>query len=493
MFGFAKINYLLINILLVNLPISYISSSRNGESRLVEDLFRNYNKEARPVLNDSTILTLNLGIALHQLIEVKEKQEYFAISLFVRQLWTDENLVWDPANYSGVETINVSPRQVWLPDLVLYNNVDEDKSFGGSLDQLNNRVIVRNDGSIKWLTPAIFRAKCGMNVEFFPFDTQICTLKFGSWTYNGFQIDLKNLTRDVDFASYSKHSEWLITDGYLRRNVVTYTCCPEPFPDVTVTLTLKRRSLFYLMNLIFPMVVISMLTMLSFYLPAESGERIALAITLLLAMTVFMLIVGEIIPPTSDSVPLVATFFSAVMLEMVLMVVILCYVLKFHFKTKEDEMPRWMRRLILDNLSYSLGIRPRSKKKEKTEETLGDKVKTVLELKSINRTNGIGTVTVVQNGVLTKHGGDINKTFENCFMHQNVDSMKDSDDNSTRYLGQKLDIFLEKLLLDEEDAKAKEEWRICAMTIDRLSLYMFGIIFVVTSLSIFLKAPEYVA
>ena len=81
-------------------------------------------------------------------------------------------------------------------------SVDEDKSFGGSLDQLNNRVIVKNDGSIKWLTPAIFRAKCGMNVEFFPFDTQICSLKFGSWTYNGFQIDLKNLTSDVDFGKF---------------------------------------------------------------------------------------------------------------------------------------------------------------------------------------------------------------------------------------------------------------------------------------------------
>jgi len=66
----------------------------------------------------------------------------------------------------------------------------------------------------------------------------------------------------------------VISEGVLKRNVVKYSCCPEPFPDVTVTLTLKRRSLFYLLNLIFPMVVISMLTMLSFYLPAESGKNI---------------------------------------------------------------------------------------------------------------------------------------------------------------------------------------------------------------------------
>jgi len=77
-------------------------------------------------------------------------------------------------------------------------------------------------------------------------------------------------------------------------------------------------------------------------------------------MTVFMLIVGEIIPPTSDTVPLVATFFSTVMLEMVLMVLLLCYILKLHFKTTDDVMPTWMRKLVLDRLSYTLRIRSKA-------------------------------------------------------------------------------------------------------------------------------------
>jgi len=83
---------------------------------------------------------------------------------------------------------------------ISFNSVDEDKSFGGSLDQLNNRVIISHDGSIKWLTPVIFRAKCAMDVEFFPFDTQHCELKFGSWSYSGLQVDLQNYTSEVDFC-----------------------------------------------------------------------------------------------------------------------------------------------------------------------------------------------------------------------------------------------------------------------------------------------------
>ena len=240
------------------------------------------------------------------------------------------------------------------------------------------------------------------------------------------------------------------------------------------------------------------------------GERIALSITLLLAMTVFMLIVGEIIPPTSDSIPLVAIFFSAVMLEMVFMVIILCYILKLVFKTEKDEMPYWMKYYVLDRLSYTLGVRSRRRKKEdecgNDVETLGDKVKTVLELKSINQSNGllngtVASVTFVKNGALHRHGGDVNQTFENCFMNGTTDQplqqekMEIAADNSVamRRLNTKLDIFLEKILHEEEADFCKQQWRICALTIDRLSLYLFGMIFLVTTLGIFMRAPGYVS
>lgn len=240
-----------------------------------------------------------------------------------------------------------------------------------------------------------------------------------------------------------------------------------------------------------------------------------MAITLLLAMTVFMLIVGEIIPPTSDSIPLVAIFFSAVMLEMVLMVILLCYILKLVFKSENEEMSHWMRYYVLDRLSYMLGVRTRRKKKEdqctNDKETLGDKVRTVLELKSINESNGmhngggtVASITFVKNGALHRHG-DVNKTFENCFMNGGADKQQQQQqqekmvfrqaDNSAdmRRLNNKLDIFLEKILHEEESDYRKEEWRICALTIDRLSLYLFGMIFLATTLGIFMRAPGYVS
>jgi len=73
-------------------------------------------------------------------------------------------------------------------------------------------------------------------------------------------------------ASYSEHSEWSVDDAYLQRNVLYYGCCPEPYPDITVELVLKRKPLFYILNLLLPMIFIGLLTLLSFFLPAESGK-----------------------------------------------------------------------------------------------------------------------------------------------------------------------------------------------------------------------------
>lgn len=57
------------------------------------------------------------------------------------------------------------------------------------------------------------------------------------------------------------------------------------------------------------------LTLLSFYLPPESGERLTLVITNLLALTVFMLLVVEIIPVTSETVPLISIYFYGSVFE----------------------------------------------------------------------------------------------------------------------------------------------------------------------------------
>ena len=36
----------------------------------------------------------------------------------------------------------------------------------------------------------IYHSYCEMDVEYFPFDEQTCIMKFGSWAYDGFQVNI---------------------------------------------------------------------------------------------------------------------------------------------------------------------------------------------------------------------------------------------------------------------------------------------------------------
>jgi len=88
------------------------------------------------------------------------------------------------------------------------------------------------------------------------------------------------------------------------RDVVTYSWRDAvTYPDVTFTIHMSRRSLFYVVNLIFPCLLIYAVSFLGFFLPSESGDKVNLEITVLLALVVFLLITGETLPPTPDVMP----------------------------------------------------------------------------------------------------------------------------------------------------------------------------------------------
>uniref|UniRef100_A0A4W5KTX5 Cholinergic receptor, nicotinic, alpha 9 n=1 Tax=Hucho hucho TaxID=62062 RepID=A0A4W5KTX5_9TELE len=120
--------------------------------------------------------------------------------------------------------------------------------------------------------------------------------------YTSFQVDIAMGMDSGDLSDFVENVEWECHGMPAVRNVIMYGCCSDPYPDITYTLHLKRRSLFYIFNLLLPCFLISFLAPLGFYLPADSGEKVSLGVTVLLALTVFQLMVAESMPP-SESVP----------------------------------------------------------------------------------------------------------------------------------------------------------------------------------------------
>jgi hypothetical protein len=82
---------------------------------------------------------------------------------------------------------------------------------------------------------------------------------------------------------------------------------------VTFFIHIRRKTLYYMYNVVFPCMMMSALTLLVFCLPPDSGEKIALGITVLLAFSVFVLAIAEKMPETSDSMPLIGIYLTVVM------------------------------------------------------------------------------------------------------------------------------------------------------------------------------------
>ncbi|CAJ0594177.1 unnamed protein product [Cylicocyclus nassatus] len=124
------------------------------------------------------------------------------------------------------------------------------------------------------MPPTVIKSSCKINFANFPFDSQQCSLKFGSWTYSGLYLDLRN--DSVILGTYKPNGEWEILDFTSKRSIFHYECCPEPYYDITFTITMRRQTLYYGMNLVLPSMLISALALFGFALPPDSRERLSL-------------------------------------------------------------------------------------------------------------------------------------------------------------------------------------------------------------------------
>lgn len=328
------------------------SHTDDYQHKLIADLFKGYSKDALPVMNKSEAIEVKFDLAYSQLIYLDSKNQILSSKVWLRQMWTNPFLKWNPADYDGIEQINVDPKQIWKPDIILYNNI----GFGetGAIYNFDTKAVLRHDGYTEWFAPTEIHSICKIDISYFPFDEQKCPLVFGSWTYTGNKLNLTQTRDSADLSKYTVSGEWELLDAPLNRHEVEYNCCPHPFIDITYTIHVKRRILFYLMNLIVPCIVLAVLTVFSFYLPPESGERMGLVITILLGLTVFMMVFTDNVPRTSEVTPLIGKYSVTVLVQVTVALLVTCSILRVYHRDPERKMPGWFRKLIFDILGPML-------------------------------------------------------------------------------------------------------------------------------------------
>uniref|UniRef100_A0A4W5JPH7 Neuronal acetylcholine receptor subunit alpha-7 n=1 Tax=Hucho hucho TaxID=62062 RepID=A0A4W5JPH7_9TELE len=340
--------FLFPSISLSSLPLS-VSVQGPHQRTLLKNLLKDYNRMERPVGNDSHSLTVFFSINLMQIMDVVGINVH--ITFVILSSWFDHYLQWNQTEYPGVKNLRFTTDQVWTPDILLYNSADDD--FDSTF---KTNVLVNSSGFAEYLPPGIFMSTCNVDVRWFPFDIQKCEMKFGSWTYDGWLMDLQ--MNEADISGYMSNGEWDLVGVPGTRSEVYYDCCKEPYPDVTFVVTIRRRTLYYALNLLIPCVLLSSMTLLIFLLPADSGEKISLGITVLLSLTVFMLLVAEIMPATSDSIPLIGQYFASTMIIVGMSVIATTVVLQYHHHDPNGgQMPKWVNVVLLQWVAWFLRMK----------------------------------------------------------------------------------------------------------------------------------------
>uniref|UniRef100_T1PA71 Neurotransmitter-gated ion-channel n=1 Tax=Musca domestica TaxID=7370 RepID=T1PA71_MUSDO len=481
-------------------------NASEDEERLVRDLFRGYNKLIRPVQNMTQKVGVGFGLAFVQLINVNEKNQVMKSNVWLRLVWYDYQLQWDEADYGGIGVLRLPPDKVWKPDIVLFNNAD-----GNYEVRYKSNVLIYPTGEVLWVPPAIYQSSCTIDVTYFPFDQQTCIMKFGSWTFNGDQVSLAlyNNKNFVDLSDYWKSGTWDIIEVPAYLNVYEGDGNHPTETDITFYIIIRRKTLFYTVNLILPTVLISFLCVLVFYLPAEAGEKVTLGISILLSLVVFLLLVSKILPPTSLVLPLIAKYLLFTFIMNTVSILVTVVIINWNFRgPRTHRMPNWIRRAFLQYLPAILLMkRPRKTRLRWMMEMPGTSAQTYPTAygSPAEMPKQISAIGGKQSKMEVMELSDLH--HPNCKINRKVNSgadlglgdhgRRESESSDSILLSpeaskatEAVEFIAEHLRNEDLYIQTREDWKYVAMVIDRLQLYLFFIVTTAGTIGILMDAPH---
>ncbi|XP_054257885.1 neuronal acetylcholine receptor subunit alpha-7-like [Macrosteles quadrilineatus] len=456
------------------------------EYRLTKYLMSNYDASVRPVENSSIPLKVIFGISLHHIIDVDEKNQILTTNCWLTQIWEDHHLKWNASDFAGIKVIRVPYNRVWKPDTILYNNADSQYSSA----VINTNVIVSSNGEVVWLSHGIYRSSCDIDVEYFPFDIQSCNMKWASWTYDGYQLDLVKQTEEGDVSNYQANGEFDLVSFEPVKHVEFYSCCPEPYPDITYVIRLRRRPMFYVFNLILPCILINCIALLVFYVPSESGEKVTLGISALLSMTVFLMTIRETLPPT-EKTPLISMYYGVsiclVSFASGLSVVTLNV---YHRGVRGTKVPPIIKNLILGKLAriVMLQFEPRDKQQSDVNPRTG----TRLDCPRPERWTTTEESEYQCNNI-NLNTSQLSPRFINRHRMSRTETSPDSFEAQFLRVLHRVNCTIERneiRLADQERRECTEiEWKQVALVCDRFLLWVFLITTAITTTVILCGSP----
>nr|XP_020469509.1 5-hydroxytryptamine receptor 3A-like isoform X2 [Monopterus albus] len=291
---------------------------------------------SRPVDNHTKTTHVFLDVKLYAILDIKEKDQQFVPYVWITMEWHNDYIYWDPDQFCSIKSVSVPSEVMWKPDITIEEMTERDKAPPSPY------LIITNNGTVKVANDQVLVSTCTMETYKFPFDIQRCTLTFTSIVHSVKELELKPFVNSAEATEDSREvmrtqSEWLFISMNVSNKSIEMDGFNQSF--VIYTITMKRRSALYVVNFLLPILFFLCLDLVSFLISDSGGEKLSFKVTVLLAVTVMQLILNEILPSSSDKIPLVAIYcigmFAMMMLSLVETIVVM-YLIEKDSASQDD-------------------------------------------------------------------------------------------------------------------------------------------------------------
>ncbi|XP_062600744.1 acetylcholine receptor subunit beta-like, partial [Saccostrea cucullata] len=307
-----------------------------NETLLHQVLLNGYNKRIRPGADRTTPVNIVASFNLVTLKEFSETDGKIAVVGAFGFSWKDERLVWDPASYGNdLYSTKFYLKDIWVPNFVNLNPYDKLKRIG--LDEMD--CVLQDDGRVDFHPPDLYESTCDADVTYYPFDRQKCSLLYYIPGYYSEDINIEAASSTFHMELYEENGLWEVTETSF-----TVKTTAKNFQVIHLTISMTRRTTYYIAGLLLPIVLMNFIQLFVFLLPVESGERLGFSITVLLAVAVFLTIIQDKLPEASE--PNVSLLTYKLLVDMIIgcgMILAVVIGMRFYHRSDDTRIP-WILR-----------------------------------------------------------------------------------------------------------------------------------------------------
>ena len=183
---------------------------------------------------------------------------------------------------------------VWTPHVYISNSLDKKKLLADVCT-----VVISHDGVVETFLDREVETMCNLNLEKYPYDTQNCPLNiYDSHLLPGVELQVRSYFFSQSWSESMSYScEW-----YLEAQK-TETVSLNGIDVPCVSLKVRRKTTFYTVCVVLPMVLTSFINTLVFLVPLQSGEKVSFFVSIFVSTSVFVSFFKDVMPRGLDSVP----------------------------------------------------------------------------------------------------------------------------------------------------------------------------------------------